>query len=148
MENNGQGKAFPGYPHYPTSEDITKSDNNNGKQPINTDGANYSDKTDRLNDREGDTRIVSGTDADVTNEDLEILDAADHNMDRADSNNLQQAKLDSVDDDGDMLNEDELDVPGSDDDDENERIGEEDEENNYYSLGSDNHETQEERKGD
>lgn len=34
----------------------------------------------------------------------------------------------------------ELDVPGAELDDENEAIGEEDEENNYYSLGGDNHE--------
>jgi hypothetical protein len=33
-----------------------------------------------------------------------------------------------------------LDIPGAELDDENERIGEEDEENNYYSLGGDNHE--------
>jgi hypothetical protein len=33
-----------------------------------------------------------------------------------------------------------LDVPGSELDDEQERIGSEDEENNYYSLGGDNHE--------
>jgi len=32
-----------------------------------------------------------------------------------------------------------LDVPGSELDDENELIGEEDEENNYYSLGGDDH---------
>ncbi|HSZ72521.1 MAG TPA: hypothetical protein VK750_07570 [Cytophagaceae bacterium] len=32
-----------------------------------------------------------------------------------------------------------LDVPGSELDDDNESIGEEDEENNYYSLGGDNH---------
>lgn len=32
-----------------------------------------------------------------------------------------------------------LDVPGSELDDDNEAIGEEDEENNYYSLGGDNH---------
>jgi len=37
-----------------------------------------------------------------------------------------------------------LDVPGGDLDDENEEIGEEDEENNYYSLGGDNHEDLEE----
>ena len=35
-----------------------------------------------------------------------------------------------------------LDVPGSELDDENEDIGSEDEENNYYSLGGDNHEDQ------
>jgi hypothetical protein len=34
---------------------------------------------------------------------------------------------------------DDLDVPGSDLDDEQERIGNEDEENNYYSLGGDDH---------
>lgn len=39
-----------------------------------------------------------------------------------------------------------LDVPGSDFDDSNEEIGEEDEENNYYSLGGDNHENLEESK--
>lgn len=33
-----------------------------------------------------------------------------------------------------------LDVPGADLDDEDENIGEEDEENNYYSLGGDRHE--------
>lgn len=32
-----------------------------------------------------------------------------------------------------------LDVPGAELDDDNEAIGEEDEENNYYSLGGDNH---------
>ena len=148
MESNNQDKSFPGYPHYPASEDITKSDNNNGQQPIAADGTGFIDQADNPNGRTGATSPASGTDADVTNEDLEILDAADQNMDRTDGNNLQQAKLDSVDDDGDELNEDELDVPGSEDDDANESIGEEDEENNYYSLGGDNHEAQEERKGD
>jgi hypothetical protein len=37
-----------------------------------------------------------------------------------------------------------LDVPGSELDDEDEELGEEDEENNYYSLGGDRHENQEE----
>jgi hypothetical protein len=39
-----------------------------------------------------------------------------------------------------------LDVPGSELDDENEEIGEEDEENNYYSLGGDDHQDLEERE--
>lgn len=38
----------------------------------------------------------------------------------------------------------ELDVPGSEEDDKSEEIGAEDEENNYYSLGGDNHENLEE----
>jgi len=40
-----------------------------------------------------------------------------------------------------------LDIPGSELDDQNENIGEEDEENNYYSLGGDNHENLEEDQG-
>lgn len=43
---------------------------------------------------------------------------------------------------------DDLDVPGSELDDDEEQIGSEDEENNYYSLGGDNHEAQEENQGD
>ena len=39
---------------------------------------------------------------------------------------------------------DELDVPGSELDDDQEDIGNEDEENNYYSIGGDNHEDLEE----
>jgi hypothetical protein len=38
----------------------------------------------------------------------------------------------------DMVGDD-LDIPGSELDDEQEKIGSEDEENNYYSLGGDNH---------
>jgi len=51
--------------------------------------------------------------------------------------------LDNTDLDGDLLNEkddvsgEDLDVPGASDDDDNEAIGEEDEENNSYSLGGD-----------
>ncbi|WP_410686314.1 hypothetical protein [Chryseobacterium sp. R2A-55] len=40
--------------------------------------------------------------------------------------------------------DDGLDVPGSELDDEQEQIGEEDEENNYWSLGGENHENLEE----
>jgi hypothetical protein len=41
-----------------------------------------------------------------------------------------------------------LDVPGAELDNEDEFIGEEDEENNYYSLGGDNHEDLEESNDD
>jgi hypothetical protein len=41
-----------------------------------------------------------------------------------------------------------LDIPGSELDDEQENIGNEDEENNYYSLGGDDHEDLEEDKGE
>jgi hypothetical protein len=42
---------------------------------------------------------------------------------------------------------DDLDVPGSELDDQQESVGSEDEENNYYSLGGDNHNDLEEDKG-
>jgi hypothetical protein len=41
-----------------------------------------------------------------------------------------------------------LDIPGAELDDEDEKIGEEDEENNYYSLGGDDHNDLEEDRGD
>ncbi|MEQ1800117.1 MAG: hypothetical protein ABL872_19330 [Lacibacter sp.] len=41
-----------------------------------------------------------------------------------------------------------LDIPGSELDDEQEKIGSEDEENNYYSVGGDNHDNLEEDKGE
>ncbi len=46
----------------------------------------------------------------------------------------------------DDMSGDDLDVPGSELDDEQERIGSEDEENNYYSLGGDNHHDLDENK--
>ncbi len=158
MENNDQKQSFPGYPHYPAKDDITNAGNNNGQEPLAEDNVYRESKTDHLNDREADTQFVTGTDADVTNEDLRMLDAAEQNMDTPDSENLMRASLDNVDEDGDPLNEEssldedmtgeDLDVPGSSADDADERIGEEDEENNYYSLGGDNHEAQEENKGE
>jgi len=44
--------------------------------------------------------------------------------------------------------ENDLDIPGSELDDQQENIGSEDEENNYYSLGGDDHEDLEEDQGD
>ena len=41
-----------------------------------------------------------------------------------------------------------MDIPGSEYDDEQEAIGAEDEENNYYSLGGDNHNDLEENQGE
>jgi hypothetical protein len=73
-------------------------------------------------------------------------------MDTPDDENLVHAELDNTDGDGDPLNEEgeetftgnDLDVPGSELDDADEAIGEEDEENNYYSLGGDDMENLEE----
>jgi hypothetical protein len=157
MEKKHNIDKFQGYPHYPANEDITRAKNNNGKVSFDKEQVtplpvNGSENT------EEDFSIVTGTDADVSEQDMITLDAAEQNIDTIDSRNLQHSSLDNVDDDGDPLNEDSslnmdmtgesLDVPGSSADDADELIGEEDEENNYYSLGGDNHESQEENKGE
>jgi len=158
MTDNNKDKSYPGYPHYPASEDITRANNNNGKKSLDGDNTPLPQQNDTIDTRDKDAQIVDGTDADVSQEDLRMLDAAEQNMDSVDDANLITGSLDNADDDGDPLNEDDsintdmsgqdLDVPGSEDDDADEKIGEEDEENNYYSLGGDNHEAQEENNGD
>jgi hypothetical protein len=71
-----------------------------------------------------------------------LRDAASKTPGARDEENLQDALLDQRDDEGELLNErtdlsgSDLDVPGSEDDDAEEAIGEEDEENNAYSLDS------------
>ena len=147
MENTDNKEQFPGYPHYPASEDITNTDKNNGRAPLTEEGApEATGTTDATTSQNSDT---VANDADITSEDLELLDASEQNMGSEDGLNLQHARLDNLDDDGDEISEgDELDVPGSEDDDTDEQTGEEDEENNYYSLGGDLHEGQEENKGE
>jgi len=83
----------------------------------------------------------SGTN--VTKDETELLANAADTMPTEDQMALQQAQLDQEDSEGEALNESvdlsgsDLDVPGSEDDDANEEIGEEDEENNPYSLSDD-----------
>jgi len=125
------GKDLPGYPHYPPEEDIERQG-----QRLRTDVENIT----RNNEvPRGDT----GDEADVTREERELLEDTEQTMPTTDEQRRRQAMPDRTDDDGDLLNEDEgasgsgLDVPGSEADDSMEDIGEEDEENNYYSLNDD-----------
>ena len=99
---------------------------------------------------EDDTRIIMGTDADVTPEETKGLQTTGE-----DRSILEAASLDNSDDEDDPLNEgssdtsisgQDLDTPGSEDDNPNEEIGEEDEENNSYSLGGDEQEDATESK--
>ena len=80
-------------------------------------------------------------DSDVTDEEKKLLEQTE-DVDSQDNENLYRAELDDTDFDGEKLNEndddvsgDDLDVPGSEEDNADEEIGEEDEENNEYSLG-------------
>jgi hypothetical protein len=137
MKDQIEEQDFPGYPHYPSGEDITK--NNNGKAEVEQDGSINTPATQSADADDDELEIVMGTEADVTAEDLLLL-----------NDDSPTAELDNTDLDGEPLNEvydttlqpgNDLDVPGSEADDANEQIGEEDEENNYYSLGGDKEES-------
>lgn len=93
-----------------------------------------------------DTDLVMGNEADVSATEKILLRRADEDMDDEDDPLLRRAEFDKTDTGGDTLNEGslatdvsgaDLDVSGADADDAMEAIGEEDEENNNYSLGSD-----------
>lgn len=143
-------KDFPGYPHYPASDDISNQNDRVDFGTLHT-GDNNSPTREASEQRATDTPKARNTtdsidpDTDVTDEDIAMLTAADQNRDMDDPD-PEEPMLDTTDDDGDPLNEPQpkymqagadLDVPGSETDDGNEDIGEEDEENNYYSLGGD-----------
>lgn len=90
-----------------------------------------------------DSDDTESEEADVSPAEKKALrDAAEKTPGVKDDQNLQNARLDDRDADGDLLNERDglsgrdLDVPGSEEDDADEDIGEGDEENNSYSLDS------------
>lgn len=148
-DNSGdQDKDLPGYPHYPPEDDIMNPKHGFKKIHADEELANSKSLSGKLvNERsqrvepvepvkEEDLGIVRGTDADVTAEDLVLLGDKDADMDLGDDELMKgKARVDDVP--GEM----DLDVPGSD---ENGKTGEEDEENDYYSLGGDRHENLEE----
>lgn len=142
-KNSEEEKDFPGYPHYPASEDIM---NVEGQERIDADvediarsknilSSDLPPRTavDNQTSIENETDIeAEPNDADVTAEDLIALEGTD----------TDPAKVDLLE------GENDLDIPGAENDDANEEIGEEDEENNYYSLGGDAHENLEEDQGE
>ena len=92
----------------------------------------------------------------VTNIEKKLLNDSANDMLTKDEKQLRQAELDDRDDEGELLNEkssanaisgSDLDTSGVDEDDLDEEIGEEDEENNDYSLGGDDNSENEERSG-
>lgn len=142
---------LPGYPHYPPQDDIMNPQH--GFKKINADeelanskkisgrivGENKSENANQEQEENDDIKIIRGTEADVTKEDLELLGSRDSDQDMGDDELVHaNARVDDVPEEGD------LDVPGADLDDSDEELGEEDEENNYYSLGGDRHENLEE----
>ncbi len=81
------------------------------------------------------------SDANISQQEIDLLNASGEDDEER---RLHRAELDTTDNDGELLNErssgnsksgSDLDVPGAEADDDNEDIGEEDEENNSYSIG-------------
>lgn len=143
-----ENKDLPGYPHYPPDEDIMNPQHGFKKIAADEELANstrlssqaVNEKTGTDENVEEDTddlRIVPGTEADVTEDDLIILGDKDADQDLGDDELTAKARVDALEE------EDDLDIPesGASDD---EATGGEDEENNYYSLGGDRHENLEE----
>lgn len=85
-------------------------------------------------DDESSEEKVPEEEGDITKEDVEALGPEDLSMDMGDDEDLKH-RVNEVDFTGE-----EMDVPGAEDDDDQEKIGSEDEENNFYSLGGDRHE--------
>jgi hypothetical protein len=87
-----------------------------------------------------DEDIAADRAADVSTTEKELLQRSSESMASKEDEQWRESQLDKVDEDGTPLNEkvnfsgSDLDVPGSESDDANEKIGEEDEENNSYSL--------------
>ena len=105
-----------------------------------------------LDNPDDSTEVTDQLDTDVTREEKKALQDTAEKMPSQDEQNLEDAKPDQYDEDGELLNEradvngSDLDVPGSELDDENENIGEEDEENNPYSLPNEDEDKNTERQ--
>src|SRR5690349_11023650 len=130
-----QDQDLPGYPHYPSEEDIMNPKHGYKKIAADEELANSARLSRNAVERQANTdeniepaddddiKIVRGTEADVTREDLEILGDRNADQDMNDDELTGNARVDDTDEEQD------LDIPGSELDDSEENIGEEDEEN-------------------
>lgn len=107
-------------------------------------------------DEEDETDIVMGTEADITREERRTLERAENYMPTRDEAYLQQASMDSTDFEGEDLNEksfgeersgSDLDTNTAPDETNSEALGQGDEENKHYSLGSGDNDSNENKTG-
>ena len=115
-------------------------------------------ETDPNNQAEDQTNEPAGYPLYPPNEDIYSRFKEEKDIDPEDLSRLKETDPESIDElDPDHIEEldpesgilpTDLDIPGADLDDEDEEIGREDEENNYYSIGGDNHVDLEEDQGD
>jgi hypothetical protein len=125
---------FPGYPHYPQSEDVMSTAKRTELDLEKFPERAPVGKTSEQPAIPEATTQTPRTESELTKDDLAALGAKDEDMDEGDDEimSLSGERYDRTGED--------LDVPGAELDDENENIGTEDEENNYYSLGGDKEE--------
>ncbi|WP_276372580.1 hypothetical protein [Chryseolinea sp. H1M3-3] len=133
---NVSEEDFPGYPLYPASEDIM-----NQAKRVDVDIEAAIENNQPIKSEVSIPGIpklgTSDKDSDLTKDDFQAL-ASDEIESEGDDEILSNRPWPVDFAGGD------LDIPGSEQDDAQEEIGSEDEENNSYSLGGDNHEDLEE----
>jgi hypothetical protein len=136
-KNNAQQPEFPGYPLYSPEDDIMNQGERVGAdvENIKAQDANKATRVDEIPqptlDDEPD--ISPKDEYAVTEEDLQALGPADLSNDGGDDEDLKH-RTRPVD-----FAAKDLDIPGSELDDQSESVGSEDEENNSYSIGGDDH---------
>src|SRR5918993_1284388 len=133
----GDEAEFPGYPKYPASEDIVYHAK---RVDMDLDGEEQAPIPAEYNATQTNVPKAPKTGhspADVTKDDLQALNAEENNFEGDDA--VLAERVYPVDFAGT-----DLDVPGAQLDDAEEAVGDEDEENNLYSLGGENHEDLEE----
>lgn len=125
-------KSVYGYPYYPTSEDIyTGFENIENMDPTSK---AKKDSIPGLEDDYAKFEYITDNEEDVI-----LKQKGTGEKERTDQMNEKGFK--------DDMSGDDLDVPGSELDDADEMVGSEDEENNYYSIGGDDHDDLEEDHG-
>jgi hypothetical protein len=82
---------------------------------------------------------------DIYSQDEKEMDVDPEDITKNKTPNQEEGTLNEKNFEEDMSGDD-LDVPGAELDDQQEKVGSEDEENNYYSLGGDNHNDLDEHK--
>jgi hypothetical protein len=143
-DKKNEGKKEQKLPgEYPANEDIMEP--STGMERVHVDLENLT--TSRKSEKEMSEEVTrehhvsqkkKRSESDVTKEDLLALGSDELSSDDGDDEQLKDRTLPL-----DFSGKD-LDIPGSELDDASEEIGSEDEENNGYSLGGDNHEDLEE----
>ncbi len=134
--SNPSEEDLPGYPLYPASEDIMNRANRIDVD-LNTATENNQPLKNEVATQDVKKLGTSEKDSDLTKDDFQAL-GSDETESEGDDEILLNRSWPV-----DFAGED-LDIPGSEQDDAQEEIGSEDEENNSYSLGGDNHEDLEE----